>query len=206
MTALPTRDRILLTALESFSTAGYDGTSMRQLANKVGIQAASLYAHFDSKQSILKTLIETRGPGSGVSLLREAATPGKNPDTVIRDFTELLIQNWTSSEARLFRSMLSRMGAEMLQGTHYLTDVKAVISGLSRLCSGWMRDGHMRDIWRAEQLAWEFMSPIGNLRTTFWDKDASAADVRKGIKLARAHAEYFITCNLGANAPQQRQG
>lgn len=45
-------------ALRLFSTHGYEGTSMRQIASEVGVNAASLYNHYPSKQSILAAICD----------------------------------------------------------------------------------------------------------------------------------------------------
>lgn len=53
-----TRSRILDAALELFSTAGYEGVSVKQIAGAVGIKDSSLYKHFTSKQQIFDTLMD----------------------------------------------------------------------------------------------------------------------------------------------------
>jgi AcrR family transcriptional regulator len=53
-----TKERILNEALSLFAENGYDGTSMEQIATKVGIKAPSLYKHFKGKEDILNTLID----------------------------------------------------------------------------------------------------------------------------------------------------
>jgi AcrR family transcriptional regulator len=53
-----TRDRILDVALDLFTTQGFDGTSLRQIAERLDppITKAALYYHFESKEDILLAL------------------------------------------------------------------------------------------------------------------------------------------------------
>jgi AcrR family transcriptional regulator len=51
-----TRDRILDVALELFTTQGYDKTSLRQIAERIGFSKAAIYYHFASKDDILMAL------------------------------------------------------------------------------------------------------------------------------------------------------
>ena len=53
-----TRQRILEVALARFVSAGYAGTSVRQIADDVGVTQPTLYYHFGSKDGILAALIE----------------------------------------------------------------------------------------------------------------------------------------------------
>ena len=55
---MSTKDRILDEALTLFSENGYDGTSVEQIAEKVGIKAPSLYKHFKGKEDILNAIID----------------------------------------------------------------------------------------------------------------------------------------------------
>ena len=54
--AAPTRQRILDVALDLFIDQGYDGTSLRQIADRLGITKAALYYHFGAKEDILMAL------------------------------------------------------------------------------------------------------------------------------------------------------
>lgn len=57
-TAAPsTRERIPLVALRLFAEKGYDATSMREIAEQLGITKPALYYHFDSKEAILRELL-----------------------------------------------------------------------------------------------------------------------------------------------------
>ena len=55
---MSTKEKILETALTLFAKNGYDGTSVEQIAQDVGIKAPSLYKHFKGKEDILNSLID----------------------------------------------------------------------------------------------------------------------------------------------------
>jgi AcrR family transcriptional regulator len=54
--ASSTRERILDVALDLFTEKGYDKTSLREIAEPLGITKAALYYHFASKEDILMAL------------------------------------------------------------------------------------------------------------------------------------------------------
>ena len=56
---MSTKERILDAALTLFAENGYDGTSVEQIANTVGIKAPSLYKHYKGKEDILNALIDS---------------------------------------------------------------------------------------------------------------------------------------------------
>jgi AcrR family transcriptional regulator len=55
--ASATRARILDAALELFSEHGFDGTTLQQIADRLGLTKAALYYHFRSKDDLLRALI-----------------------------------------------------------------------------------------------------------------------------------------------------
>jgi AcrR family transcriptional regulator len=52
-----TRGRILLAALRLFAEYGFHGSSIRDLATEAGINSATLYAHYPSKEQVLADLV-----------------------------------------------------------------------------------------------------------------------------------------------------
>ena len=56
---MSTKEKILDAALTLFAENGYDGTSVEQIANIVGIKAPSLYKHYKGKEDILNALIDS---------------------------------------------------------------------------------------------------------------------------------------------------
>ena len=63
MSGEDTRQRILDVAAELFVEQGYDGTSLREIAERLGVTKAALYYHFSSKDQILRALL---APGNEV--------------------------------------------------------------------------------------------------------------------------------------------
>ncbi|WGD36769.1 TetR/AcrR family transcriptional regulator [Lysinibacter sp. HNR] len=55
-----TRERILNSAAHSFARAGYNGTSLDEIASRAGISKAGLLYHFRSKRELLDTLLAER--------------------------------------------------------------------------------------------------------------------------------------------------
>lgn len=51
-----TRQRILDVALDLFTEQGYDGTSLREIAEQLSITKAAIYYYFESKEDILMAL------------------------------------------------------------------------------------------------------------------------------------------------------
>jgi AcrR family transcriptional regulator len=51
-----TRERILDVALDLFTDQGFDGTSMREIAERLNISKPAIYYHFASKEDILMAL------------------------------------------------------------------------------------------------------------------------------------------------------
>ncbi|MGN0666638.1 MAG: TetR/AcrR family transcriptional regulator [Huintestinicola sp.] len=58
MDKIPTKDRILDSALTLFAEKGYDGVGVDLIAENAGIKGPSLYKHFKGKEDILDSLIE----------------------------------------------------------------------------------------------------------------------------------------------------
>ena len=58
MSGTSTKDRILETSIELFSTRGFFGVSIRDIAKTVGIKESSIYNHFKSKEEILDTIFD----------------------------------------------------------------------------------------------------------------------------------------------------
>jgi AcrR family transcriptional regulator len=83
-TALDTRTRILKTALDLFHEQGYQRTSMRELAEHLGITKAAVFYHFPSKAHLLAALSEplTEDVEEAIKNVLYEATAQPGPDRV----------------------------------------------------------------------------------------------------------------------------
>lgn len=85
MAASSTRERIVSAAAELFHQQGVHATSMRQIAERVGIKAGSLYNHFPGKQDLLFT-IAYDCMHDMLRLVTEAMSNEQTPDARLRAF------------------------------------------------------------------------------------------------------------------------
>ena len=68
-----TRERILDAALSSFGTIGYDGTSLDDLANGLGIRKQTILYHFVSKRGLLGAVVDRSAADLNAALLEVLA-------------------------------------------------------------------------------------------------------------------------------------
>ena len=104
------KTEILDLAIPLFAQSGYAGVSMRDIANAVGIKAASLYHHFPDKQTLylqaMARAFEDKAQGF-TEALTVTGTPEKRLAGFVKIFTALM------SKDPDFRALLQR---ELLDG------------------------------------------------------------------------------------------
>lgn len=76
-----TRETIRAVALELFSDKGFEQTSLREIAERVGLTKASLYYHYSSKQALLLAVVEPVLTGWR-SIADDTGRLDHTPDTV----------------------------------------------------------------------------------------------------------------------------
>lgn len=74
-----TKQHILDVALELFSRKGFSATSIREIAQTVGVRESAIYNYFKGKNDILQTLFLNYGPSCAFKNFIEK---GFNPDSV----------------------------------------------------------------------------------------------------------------------------
>ena len=90
-TGAETRAQAQRVALSLFTTQGYEATSMRQIADELGINKASLYYHFASKEDIVRATMAGRSAEADALLAWAAEQPPAD------DLLERTVLRWVDS-------------------------------------------------------------------------------------------------------------
>ncbi|UDY35376.1 TetR/AcrR family transcriptional regulator [Dermatobacter hominis] len=96
---LSTRQRILDAATDLFIEKGYEGTSLREIAERVGVTKAALYYHFASKAEMVAALLE---PFEAIQREWVAGMPATPTDEEWADALGGVI-DWMVDNRRLFQ-------------------------------------------------------------------------------------------------------
>jgi AcrR family transcriptional regulator len=112
----PTSARIMDVASHLFSTVGYEATSMRAIARSVGVQPASLYNHYPSKEHILWAIIGQ----TTLDLERQQVTRCVDPSTAtqkLRSFVRIHVGYHAANtrDAKIANVQLQSLSADHLK-------------------------------------------------------------------------------------------
>ena len=100
-----TRAAALRTALELFTRQGYEATSLRQIADELGINKASLYYYFSGKEAILRSLFAERGDETD-QVLRWLDEQPPSPELLERAVLRW-VESFSSEKLRGIRFMIA---------------------------------------------------------------------------------------------------
>lgn len=113
-----TRKRIVEAALGLFAEHGYEGTSVRMIADETGMSTGLLYNYFDGKQALLHAIFDESMADVRESFARADALPRSDRlEQLIRGSFEILRRNLTfwrlSYGVRMQPAVLAGLGAEL---------------------------------------------------------------------------------------------
>lgn len=103
-----TKSRIDSRAAELFVRNGYDGTSMRDLARRVGVQPSSLYGHVKSKRQLLFRVMD-RLMDEVLARARDASRGADDPAELVRKLVRANICQPGPAETALLQSELKNL-------------------------------------------------------------------------------------------------
>ncbi|TDD50711.1 TetR/AcrR family transcriptional regulator [Kribbella antibiotica] len=127
-----TKAEIHHAALDLFSAQGYEKTSLREIAEQVGITKASLYYHYKSKQELLRAII-----GTFVDDIREVMARADGLD-------------WSPAAAReLLSSYLDVLIRNRASGPALTRDIGAVLASIDEDIEAIVTTSRQFQVWLA---------------------------------------------------------
>lgn len=157
------REEILRAGLDLFALGGFHGTSVRQIARAVGVNEATLYHYFPSKDAILDAVfdraVEERR-NVFAAWVESGGEEGSVEEILVRLARTFLVHSMTPLEAKLTRLLLTegtRLSAEGRKAYErmQLESMEPVIALLKRL----MEQGRVRPL-VPERIIISFFSPF----------------------------------------------
>ena len=82
-----------------FAERGFDGTSIREIAEQAGATKALIYHYYDSKEALYQTLLEDAVSGV-VAQIEAIATDGTEPEAQIRAVVQVFIDAYHDAPHR----------------------------------------------------------------------------------------------------------
>lgn len=189
------KERILEEALKLFAHSGYMGTSMNDIAARLGVTKAALYKHYTSKQEIFENIVEKMNEldkqrASKYEMPQgnmEEITQGYKsmPLDKIKQYAKVQFLHWTEDEfSACFRKMLilEQYRDEKMAELYQKYFVQGPFSYIQAIFEGFIKDKH-----KARQLALDFYGPIFMLYSIY-DGVKEKQDV---VDMVENHVEHF---------------
>ena len=188
-----TKERILDEALKLFAQSGYMGTSMNDIADRLGVTKAALYKHYKSKQEILDSIVEKMNRMDQERVKEYDMPEGNMKEVVegyrstaldkIKEFTKVQFLHWTQEEFPCcFRKMLT---LEQYRDPELAKLYQKYLSGGPLLYMEEVFRGFTDNEGEARQLALDFYGPIFLLYSIYdgtEDKEAIATQVEQHVE------------------------
>jgi AcrR family transcriptional regulator len=93
-----TRERIQAAAMDLFSERGIQQTSLQDIANRLGITKPALYYHFDSREDLVRTLVQPLIDSFETFISSMEAAAPVEPRRLLADYFDMAYRNRDISE------------------------------------------------------------------------------------------------------------
>ena len=200
-----TRQDTLDAALDLFAENGFFGTSMREIARKVGVRESALYHHFRSKEAILEGLLEQLGPGQARAIA-DVDIPAMIEAVGGRGFLEQIVGYMTTvwatpREQKLLRIILAE--GPRLNEREVLHLPRFIREARSRLAKVFEVMMQKKLIKKADplQLTLEFIGPMMMLRMMYLVMPKGPPDLKSFQAEVQAHLDFFWQSTSGGLPP-----
>ena len=189
-----TREKIINVALDLFAQNGFSATSVRQIAQEVGIRESSIYNHFNSKDEILKSVLSSFGFGFVKTILEKQYLKQDivDPYRFLISIIDDIMNRWTEPHDRKFVQVLfMEMFREKAAREAYNRDLDASRTFFVQLFKKMQEKGQIKPIdpW---VLANEFLGLIVFVHIEYLNRIAEDEDVTPIYRELRyKHVEFF---------------
>ena len=196
-----TRQAILDAALDLFAEKGYFGTSLRDVATKVGVRESALYNYFAGKDALFEALLTAHWSSKAELLAPLLEAPIADGRAMLLQLAYAMLESYVEPrEQKLFRILMSdglrlaKVGRLNLQDR--MGPRRQRLNDLMRrlIKEGWLRRADVN------VLGLSFVSPL-----VVWRQmhaiDADSPIIRNPRAFARQHVDQFL---LGAGESKRR--
>jgi AcrR family transcriptional regulator len=110
----PSQQRILAAAEELFAASGYEGTSVRQIAQRAGVPVALVSYHFGSKLGVYRRVFESHTPtivaerNAGLALAELEQDPDRRLAAIVKAVLVPMLKLRTAEGRRSLGQLLAR--------------------------------------------------------------------------------------------------
>jgi AcrR family transcriptional regulator len=193
-----TRQAILDAALDLFADKGYFGTSLRDVATKVGVRESALYNYFPGKDALFEALLTAHHESRAELLAPLLEEPVADARAMLLQLAYGMLESFTEPrEQKLFRILMSdgirlakvgRINLHERMG-HRRQRLNDLMRRLIK--DGWLRRGDVNVLGLA------FVSPL-----VVWRQmhaiDADSPLIRNPRAFARQHVDQFLQGAAGS--------
>ncbi|HEU5130283.1 MAG TPA: helix-turn-helix domain-containing protein [Glycomyces sp.] len=150
-------------ALRLFARHGFAGTSIRAIAQEVGLSESVIYAHFANKQAVFEAVLAEFGPRTHDRGELGPGPAADDPAPYLLALARTALEEWDREEARLLMSLMARDG--LLHSAALQEALSAMRHSVEALFERWIEAGRVRrDLGTPQSLALSFTGPIGLTR------------------------------------------
>jgi len=192
------RKAILVAAADVFAENGYRGTSLTEIANRVGMTQPGLLHHFNTKDQLLLAVVEEHETSSEhtASMMHDLA-----PDSfhLVDSIEKLAASNMGARQAQL---LLTTLSAEAIPRNHPLHEhfvqrYKTFRRGLGAIIARAQEHGSVRDDVNPQEIAREIIATLDGLHLQ-WLLDPKEINLKRSL---RAYAERLASDLAPSSVP-----
>jgi AcrR family transcriptional regulator len=140
------RDQILDAAMQCFASAGFRGTTTREIASRVGLTEAALYRHFASKEALYAAIIARKIDAPDVTAHLAAAAAAGDDRAVLGGLARTLIERVEADPAFIRILLFTALEGHSLAEPFFAARVRRLREFLSGYIAGRVEAGAFRAV------------------------------------------------------------